>query len=210
MRMIELLKEGRLILNVDESWVAQTNFTRKLWVPANAPATVTQAPVTPRLSLIVALDSEGRIFYSMTQAATDQNVMMIFLIKLVEQLDIALPDWRDHTALLLDNATYHQGARVREYLRKLKIEVIWSGPYSYDSAPCELVFAQLKLGELNQEQQATGKKGRYILLIANCVAFQHVVKMVGRRLASISRSTCVRFWHHTLLELYKYIYYDKI
>ena len=33
--------------------------------------------------------------------------MMIFLIKLVEQLDIALPDWRDHTALLLDNATYH-------------------------------------------------------------------------------------------------------
>ena len=107
MKMIGLLKEGRLILNVDESWISQTNFTRKVWLPANAPATVTQAPVTPRLSLIVALDSEGRIFYSMNQAATDQNVMMIFLIKLVEQLDMTLVDWRDHLALLLDNATYH-------------------------------------------------------------------------------------------------------
>ena len=69
--MIELLKEGTLIINVDESWVAETNFTRKLWVPANAPATVPLASVTPRLSLIVALDTEGRIWYFMTQAATD-------------------------------------------------------------------------------------------------------------------------------------------
>ena len=68
--MIELLKEGTLIINVDESWVAETNFTRKLWVPLNAPATVPLASVTPRLSLIVALDTEGRIWYSMTQAAT--------------------------------------------------------------------------------------------------------------------------------------------
>jgi len=87
----------------------------------------------------------------MTQASTDQNVMLIFLIKLVEQLDIALPDWRDNTILLLDNATYHTGSKVREYLRKLKIDIIWSCPYSYDSAPCEQVFARLKLGEINQE-----------------------------------------------------------
>ena len=69
--MIELLKEGTLIINVDESWVAETNLTRKLWVPANAPAIGPLASVTPRLSLIVALDTEGRIWYSMTQAATD-------------------------------------------------------------------------------------------------------------------------------------------
>ena len=66
MKMIELLKEGTLIINVDESWIAETNFTRKLWVPANSPATVPLASVAPRLSLIVALDSEGRIYYSMT------------------------------------------------------------------------------------------------------------------------------------------------
>ena len=66
MKMIELLKEGTLIINIDESWIAETNFTRKLWVPANSPATVPLASVSPRLSLIVALDSESRIFYSVT------------------------------------------------------------------------------------------------------------------------------------------------
>ena len=99
---------------------------------------------------------------------------------------------------------------MREYLRKLRIEVIWSGPFSYDTAPCEKVFALLKLGEINQERQATGKKGVYFIFITNCVAFQHVVKMVGRKLSSIPRSTCVRFWHQTSLELYRYLFYDKI
>lgn len=117
--MIELLKEGTLIINVDESWIAETNFTRKLWLPANSPPTVPLAAVTPRLSLIVALDTEGRLYYSMTQAATDQNVMLIFLIRLVEQLEIAIPDFRDRTVLLLDGAPYHTGSKVREYLQKL-------------------------------------------------------------------------------------------
>ena len=45
--------------------------------------------------------------------------MMIFLIRLVEQLEISIPDFRDRTVLLLDGATYHTGSKVREYLRKL-------------------------------------------------------------------------------------------
>ena len=65
--------------------------------------------------------------------------------------------------ILLDGARYHTGSKVREYIRKLQIDVMWSGPYSYDAAPCELVFANLKLGEINQNQQATGKKCRYNL-----------------------------------------------
>ena len=44
-------------------------------------------------------------------------------------------------------------------MRKLQLDIIWSGPYSYDAAPIELVFGHLKLGELNTEQKATGKKG---------------------------------------------------
>ena len=39
--------------------------------------------------------------------------------------------------------------------------------YSYDAAPCELVFAHLKLGELNIQQQATGKKCKYDLAYQN-------------------------------------------
>ena len=66
MKMLELLKEGCLIINLDESWIAETNFVRKTWLPANAPGTFPLAPVSHRLSLITALDSEGRLYYSLT------------------------------------------------------------------------------------------------------------------------------------------------
>ena len=125
--------------------------------------------------------------------------MLIFLTKLVDQLDISLPSWREDTVILLDGAKYHVGSKVREYMRKMKLDVIWSGPYSYDAAPIERLFGQLKLGEINAENQATGKRCKYLVLISDCVAFPHVVNMVGRRLKDIPRSVCVRYWHDSTL-----------
>ena len=63
----------------------------------------------------------------------------------------------------------------------------------------ELVFAALKLGELNPERLPTGKK-----------SLSHVANMVGTRLASISRSVAVRYWHHAVLGLYGYLYFERL
>ena len=60
--------------------------------------------------------------------------------------------------ILLDGAKYHTGIEIRDYMWKLEISVMWSAPYSYDTAPIELVFAHLKFGELNEEEFPTGKK----------------------------------------------------
>ena len=115
--------------------------------------------------MIAALDTEGCIYYSLTQANTDSDVMMIFLQHLVEQLDLERPSWRDDTLLLLDGAKYHLSSQVREYMRKLDLQVIWSGPYSYSTAPIETVFAALKFGELNPDRKPSGKKVSALLLI---------------------------------------------
>ena len=77
---------------------------------------------------------------------------------LVELLDLENPSWRNDTVILLDGAKYHTGVDLRDYMRKLELSVIWSAPYSYDTAPIELVFAHLKFGELNPEEFPTGKK----------------------------------------------------
>ena len=84
---------------------------------------------------------------------------------MVNQLDLERPSWRDETVLLLDGAKYHTGSLVREYMRKLDLQVIWSGPYSYSTAPIETVFAALKFGELNQDKKGTGKKVSNILFL---------------------------------------------
>ena len=40
----------------------------------------------------------------------------------------------------------------------MQLRVIWSAPYSYSTAPIELLFAGLKFGELNPQKAANGKK----------------------------------------------------
>ena len=70
--MIELLSQGKRIINVDESWINESSFIRKMWCPAQASATSTMRTVSPRISLIASIDTEGRVHFSLTQANTDQ------------------------------------------------------------------------------------------------------------------------------------------
>ena len=91
--MLPLLENKRRIINVDESWLNQTRFLRRIWAPTDAAGTFTDKQVAPRLSLIAALDTEGRIWFSLTQANTDKDVMTTFLRYLVRELDRESPGW---------------------------------------------------------------------------------------------------------------------
>ena len=64
--MLDLLSKGDRVLNVDESWLNQTSFQRKLWAPKGRPASVNKQAVAPRISLIAALDTDGRVYFSLT------------------------------------------------------------------------------------------------------------------------------------------------
>ena len=50
---------------------------------------MTSRAVTPRLSLIAALGLDGQAYFSLTQANTDQNVMLAFFQHLIVELDDA-------------------------------------------------------------------------------------------------------------------------
>lgn len=53
-----------------------------MWCPTKAPATVTDKGITPRLALIAALDTEGQVYFSLTHAVTDSDVIATFLKRL--------------------------------------------------------------------------------------------------------------------------------
>ena len=107
LKMLALLEEGTRIINIDESWLNDTNFTRKIWCPADAPATITQRAVTPRLTLIAALDTEGRLYFTLTHANTDSDVLLAFMKHLMRQLDSEDPDWQEK---MLEDLTSEQRA----------------------------------------------------------------------------------------------------
>mgnify|MGYP003310138798 CR=1 FL=1 len=59
-KMFELLERGARIINIDESWLNSQRFVRKVWVPSKSTTSVTEKQINPRLSLILALHTDGR------------------------------------------------------------------------------------------------------------------------------------------------------
>ena len=94
--------------------------------------------------MIAALDTDGRLYLSLTQFNTNNDVMLMFLSRLALLLTEESTDWREDTYWLLDNASYHRSKEVREHLLKLGVKVILSGQYAYDAAPIESFFSYYK------------------------------------------------------------------
>jgi len=108
--------------------------------------------------MIAALDTEGRVWFTLSHANTDSNIMSIFLNHLLEALNNETPGWQEDTVFLWDNASYHSSSETRAVIKKLGLKVVYSGPYSYSAAAIELLFGSLKVDELNPERLPTGKR----------------------------------------------------
>ena len=156
--ILKQLSEHKNIINIDETWINETSHTRKTWAPRDGSGNVKLNTVSPRLSMITALDTEGRIWFSLSHANTDSNTMMVFLHYLMKALDNETPDWRDNTLLLWDNASYHRSHETKTIVQKMGLKIIYSGPYGYSASPIELLFGSLKVGEINLEDVPTGKR----------------------------------------------------
>ena len=74
---------------------------------------------------------------------------MVFMKYLIKELEKEDSDWRSQSIFLLDGARYHTSEDMRDYLKKMQVDVIYSGPYSYSAAPIEMLFSALKNGNLN-------------------------------------------------------------
>jgi hypothetical protein len=158
MKMLELLESGKRVLNIDESWMTSTNFKRSKWREHGTTNSMPEKHMSARVAIIAAVDTEGDVYVSLNQVNTDIPMMKLFISKLAIQLDYDRPQWREDTVFLLDGASYHISDEVQQQLSGLGIPVIFTGPYSYDACPIELLFSQLKSTELNPEGLPTGTK----------------------------------------------------
>lgn len=118
---------------------------------------IAKLSMAPRITVWAGLDTEGEVYLSLLQSNSNNSVMEIFLRKLVLKLQRDDKDWRENTVILLDNASYHTSDSSVDLLGGLDIPVIFTGPYSYDGAPIELLFAAIKTDDINPELLKMGK-----------------------------------------------------
>ncbi len=74
------------------------------------------------------------------------------------KLDKDRLNWRNDTIILLDNAPYHCSSQMLQLMELLRIPIIFTGPHSYDAAPCELFFALFKSVDFNPDRLPLGKR----------------------------------------------------
>ena len=164
-KMIELLTDGIRILNIDETWIAQTNFRRRSWQPRVGAESDVLCTVSPRITMIAALDNFGDVYISLLQYNTNQYTFAEYVQDLADNLDEDRPGWRKNTVWQLDGAKYHKTPMLKELLQKLKIKAMISAPYSYDGAVAELFFSMFKRDHINIQELATSKSKFHSFLI---------------------------------------------
>lgn len=114
--------------------------------------------VTPRVAMHMAICTQGKLYCSLLQLNTDQNVFCVFISKLVAKLTSEDRNWRDNSLILIDGARYQTSDESIRYMKSLGLKVCISAPYSYASAPIEYAFAYFKNTNLNPDRRKTGKR----------------------------------------------------
>ena len=57
----------------------------------------------------------------------------------------------------MDNAPYNKTDETLDYIKKLRMPIIFTGKYSYDGCPVELFFAYFKSALIFDQDTRTGK-----------------------------------------------------
>jgi transposase len=101
------------------------------------------------INIIAAISSKGEAYFTINNGITNSFTIMNFMVKLIEHLDFLDNNWRNNSIIMLDNARYHKSKLMINLFTRMKIPVMFLGPYHYKMAPVEMFFAFIKNRDLN-------------------------------------------------------------
>jgi hypothetical protein len=93
------------IINIDESLLDQTNYTRNGWGPKHKKLYNNMVFRLSKVSIIAACSSRNRVWLTVNQGNNNGQTFLSFLLRMVLLLQREDAHWRKHTRFLLDNAT---------------------------------------------------------------------------------------------------------
>ena len=125
--LLSVLSAGKIVINVDETWLPHSDFRRKKWRVKGEVNSVGTKDLTQRVNMIAGIDTEGRIYVSLTQVNTDTDIMLMFLSRLCTVLTRERPDFRSNTVILLDGCSSHKAAATKAHIKALGLTVIYTG-----------------------------------------------------------------------------------
>ena len=146
------------MINIDESWINEKDYRPRCWRKRYDSNSVGTRAVEPRITFMVAIDTDGSLFYALSWVNTDTDSKRLLLHELCKTLDKDRPDWRETSVCYMDNAGYNIDPLTEEYIRKLKMPMILAAKYAFSASPCEFFFSYFKRDLIYRTDTPTGKK----------------------------------------------------
>ena len=110
------------------------------------------------MSIIGGVSNKGDFYYTLNLGINNSEKLWYFLLKLSRCLNRSDNNWRLKTIIMLDNAPYHRSRYMMENYGRLKLPIMFLGPYHFNMAPIELMFSYIKQHDLNYMQTAITTK----------------------------------------------------
>ena len=85
--LIELNWRHKNVINVDETWLNMTDFRRMHWRPTDRNWSVKSKILSPRVSMITAVDKFGNIWLAISMSNSDESMMGLFMSHFCNKLD---------------------------------------------------------------------------------------------------------------------------
>ena len=194
-----MLRTEATIINIDETWIDYVDFRRRSWKLPGQSNSIAVKQVMPRLSLIVAVSSNGDVYASMLQSNMDSGNFSMFVRHLSNILDQGASNWREKTIITMDGAPYHMSSESMAIYKSLDLPIMFNPPHAYNVSPAELVFAAVKSKNLNLGGLKTSKSN-----------FHNVMVIIFERLKAIPRHTYVLYFHHCLQHTLRYLQFMRL
>lgn len=128
-KLLEQDLDNICICNLDETWLGMSDFRRMKWQFPDSNNSVAAFQVTPRVTMMTAITSDGDSYIALAQSNSNESMMSIFWKSLVLKFDKERPNWRQSTIWTFDGAAYHSGEASLKLLKSLRIPIMMSGPH---------------------------------------------------------------------------------
>ena len=113
---------------------------------------VTHAARLNNVNLIAAVSNRGKFYFQVCQGNNNSETFWFFLMRLCLHLQREDPIYRKKTWIMLDNARFHRSKFMMEKYTDYGIPILFLGPYHFNMAPVEMMFAYIKNRDLNKLQ----------------------------------------------------------
>lgn len=203
------MKQSKIILNFDETIIKMTTAKHFSWCKrGQSNQRIFGKPISG-LSLLVAVSSEGDIFYKYLDGNNNSATVASFFVSLADQLSLIDNDWRQKIVVVLDNCASHKTKLVRQILWKLRFPVLYTAPASYLCLPVELLFAAIKSHDYSEIETPILPIVQ-IKKITKLSNKQRAMLKISNYLRSIPCTSIKRIFYKQLINLTHFLTLSKV